>query len=153
MTAICARLAASATRVKSLRKGSVDGVLTAAAVGAGAGAVAAAAVMMSLIGERSWVDDEVDDAAAVEDVVVERPVPAALGTFIAQGYAFVCATSDGRMCWVSPRLAAAGERRFEECLCVRACVRACVRERERFVGVLGRWSLCTRRTRMRHPTR
>ncbi|KAL7790029.1 hypothetical protein V8C37DRAFT_385193 [Trichoderma ceciliae] len=58
MTATCARLAASATRVKSLRKGSVEGVLT----WTGAGAMMAA----KLLGD-GLVDEAEDDEAFVEE--------------------------------------------------------------------------------------
>lgn len=58
MTATCARLAASARRVKSFRKGSVEGTL----VWMGAGAMAAA----ELLGD-GLVDEAADEEAAVEE--------------------------------------------------------------------------------------
>lgn len=58
MTATCARLAASARRVKSFRKGSVEGIL----VWMGAGAMAAA----ELLGD-GLVDEAADEEAAVEE--------------------------------------------------------------------------------------
>lgn len=58
MTATCARLAASAMRVKSFRKGSVEGALT----WMGAGTMAAA----ELLGD-GLVDEAVDEEAFVEE--------------------------------------------------------------------------------------
>lgn len=58
MTATCARLAASARRVKSLRKGSVEAIL----VWMGAGAMAAA----ELLGD-GLVDEAADEEATVEE--------------------------------------------------------------------------------------
>lgn len=57
MTAACARLAASATRVKSLRKGSVEGALT----WTGAGAMTAAEVLGDCL-----VEDDEEEACEEE---------------------------------------------------------------------------------------
>lgn len=62
MTAACARLAASATRVKSLRKGSVEGAF----VWTGAGAMMAAEVLGDCL------VDEDDEEEALEAALKEE---------------------------------------------------------------------------------
>lgn len=54
MTAACARLAASATRVKSLRKGSVEGTFA----WTGAGAMTAAEVLGDCLVVDEYVEEE-----------------------------------------------------------------------------------------------
>ena len=71
MTATCARLAASATRVKSLRKASVDGD-----VGSWAGGCGTAGCAMALAGDDCCVEDRWPDETARE------PMGEVIGAFM-----------------------------------------------------------------------
>ncbi|OAQ74629.1 hypothetical protein VFPBJ_09924 [Purpureocillium lilacinum] len=93
MTATCARLAASATRVKSLRKASVDGD-----VGSWAGGCGTAGCAMALAGDDCCVEDRGPDETARD------PMGEVIGAFmLCDGYSCTMAAKALTMRCVSRR--------------------------------------------------